>query len=86
MLAMREPFAEFLWSFVGGTPIQNRWRVLAELPSSTQASRDMAVALKRHGFRYVGPTVCHAFMRSAGLVNDHLVRCPTRVKCAALAQ
>lgn len=86
MLRMREPFAEYLWSFVGGAPIQNRWRSLSEVPSAIPASREMAAALKSRGFRFVGPTVCYAFMQAAGLVNDHLVGCPAHAKCAALAK
>ena len=86
MLKMEEPFGEFLWSFVGGTPIQNRWRALSEVPSTTPASRAMADALKRRGFRFVGPTICYAFMQGAGLVNDHLVSCPAHAKCAALGR
>ena len=85
MLGMHEPLAEMLWSFVDGVPVQNRWRTLSEVPSATPASRAMADALKRRGFRFVGPTVCYAFMQSAGLVNDHLVDCPAHAKCAALA-
>ena len=86
MLKMQDPFDEFLWSFVDGAPIQNRWRALSDVPSTTPASRAMADALKRRGFRFVGPTVCYAFMQSAGLVNDHLVSCPAHAKCAALAR
>ena len=86
MLKMREDFSGFLWSFVGGTPIQNRWRALAEVPSSTPASTAMAAELKLRGFRFVGPVICYAFMQSAGLVNDHLVDCPAHAKCAALAR
>ena len=85
MLGMQQPLAEMLWSFVDGTPVQNRWRTLSEVPSATPASRAMADALKRRGFRFVGPTVCYAFMQSAGLVNDHLIDCPAHAQCAALA-
>ena len=86
MLKMEEPFAEFLWSFVGGAPVQNRWRTNSEVPSMTPASRKLAAELKRAGFRFVGPTICYAFMQSTGLVNDHLVSCPAHAKCAALAR
>ena len=64
-----------LWSFVGGSPIQNRWRAMDEIPAETDASRAMSRELRRRGFRFVGPTICYAFMQSAGLVNDHLVSC-----------
>ncbi|MEX1264132.1 MAG: DNA-3-methyladenine glycosylase I [Actinomycetota bacterium] len=65
----------YLWSFVGGTPIVNRWRSTSDLPAETDESRTMSKDLKRRGFRFVGPTVCYAFMQACGLVNDHEVRC-----------
>jgi DNA-3-methyladenine glycosylase I len=65
----------FLWSFVAGEPIANRWSTLAEIPAETAESRAMSKELKRRGFRFVGPTVCYAFMQAAGLVNDHVVSC-----------
>ena len=65
----------YLWGFVGGTPLVGRWRALAELPSETAESRALSKDLKRRGFRFVGPTVCYAFMQSVGLVNDHTVDC-----------
>ena len=64
-----------LWSFVGGAPIQNRWRTMSEVPATTDASEEMSKALRHIGFRFVGPTICYAFMQSAGMVNDHLVEC-----------
>jgi DNA-3-methyladenine glycosylase I len=64
-----------LWSFVGGAPKVNRWRTLAELPAETAESKAMSKELKRRGFRFVGPTVCYAFMQAAGLVNDHVIGC-----------
>jgi DNA-3-methyladenine glycosylase I len=66
---------ELLWSFVGGKPIRNRWRTLAELPAETAESKAMSKELKRRGFRFVGPTICYAFMQACGLVNDHTVDC-----------
>jgi DNA-3-methyladenine glycosylase I len=65
----------YLWSFVDGRPIQNRWRSLEELPAETDASRAMSRDLKRRGFTFVGPTICYAFMQSVGMVNDHQVQC-----------
>jgi DNA-3-methyladenine glycosylase I len=65
----------FLWSFVGGEPLVNRPRTLDEIPAETAESRSMSMELKRHGFRFVGPTTCYAFMQAAGLVNDHVVDC-----------
>ena len=67
--------SELLWSFVGGEPKVNRWRKLADVPAETSESKAMSKELKRRGFRFVGPTVCYAFMQSAGLVNDHTVDC-----------
>ncbi|HET6715091.1 MAG TPA: DNA-3-methyladenine glycosylase I [Actinomycetota bacterium] len=64
-----------LWSFVDGVPVVNRWRELGDIPAETDASRTMSKELKRRGFRFVGPTVCYAFMQACGLVNDHLVAC-----------
>jgi DNA-3-methyladenine glycosylase I len=65
----------YVWSFVGGDPLVGGWRTLAEIPSETAESRAMSKDLKKRGFRFVGPTVCYAFMQAAGLVNDHTVDC-----------
>jgi DNA-3-methyladenine glycosylase I len=77
--------AAFLWGFVDGTPVQNRWSTLAEIPASTSASDAMSKALKRRGFRFVGPTICYALMQACGLVNDHVVGCFRHDECAELA-
>ena len=74
-LAEEEDPVEYLWSFVDGSTLTNNWRSLEEVPAETDASRAMAKDLKRRGFRFVGPTICYAFMQSAGMVNDHLVDC-----------
>ncbi len=66
---------ELLWGFVGGAPLDARRANLGELPAETPESRAMSRELKRRGFRFVGPTVCYAFMQAAGLVNDHVVGC-----------
>jgi DNA-3-methyladenine glycosylase I len=68
-------FAAFVWSFVGGRPLVNTWRSLGDIPSETPESREMSAALKRRGFRFVGPTICYAFMQSVGMVNDHVRSC-----------
>jgi len=65
----------YLWNHVGGSPIVNRWRTLAEIPAETDESRALSKDLKRRGFRFVGPTICYAFMQSVGLVNDHTIDC-----------
>ena len=64
-----------LWNFVGGEPKVNRWRTIAEIPPETEESKAMSKELKRRGFRFVGPTVCYAFMQGCGLVNDHTTDC-----------
>ena len=78
VLAVREEdggLAGYLWSFVGGTTIRNRWTSLREIPAETPESKEMSKALKKRGFRFMGPTICYAFMQAAGLVNDHEVTC-----------
>jgi DNA-3-methyladenine glycosylase I len=70
-----EDFDRYLWSFVDGAPIVNRWTSLAEIPAETDVSRAMSRDLKQRGFSFVGPTIVYAFMQSAGLVNDHLLSC-----------
>ncbi len=82
----RGSFDAFLWSFVDGEPVQNRWRRLEQIPASTPASDALAKELKRRGFKFVGSTVCYAHMQAAGLVNDHLVTCPRHAECAALGR
>ena len=69
-------FDAYLWSFVGGRPIQNRRRTLADVPSRTTESDVMSRDLLRRGFKFVGSTICYAFMQATGMVNDHLVTCP----------
>ena len=70
-----ESLDEYLWGFVGGEPIVNRWTTLAEIPAETSESKAMSKDMKKRGFRFVGPTVCYAFMQATGLVNDHVVDC-----------
>ena len=65
----------FLWGFVDGEPRRNGFTEMSQIPAETDESRALSVALKARGFRFVGPTICYAFMQSAGLVNDHLVSC-----------
>jgi DNA-3-methyladenine glycosylase I len=77
-LALREQegsFARFLWGFVGGAPLQNRWKERGQVPAQTRESLAMSRALKERGFTFVGPTICYAFMQAVGMVNDHLVSC-----------
>ena len=65
----------FLWSFVDGVPVQNHWETLSDVPATTPAADAMSKALKKRGFRFVGPTICYALMQSCGLVNDHVTSC-----------
>ena len=71
----RGSLAEYLWSFVGGEPLVGSWRSIGEIPAETEESRMLSRDLKRRGFRFVGPTICYAFMQAGGLVNDHVVGC-----------
>jgi DNA-3-methyladenine glycosylase I len=77
-LAMQKEFGsfdKFIWGFVGGKPKDNRLKTFKGLPPETDESRAMSKELKKRGFRFVGPTICYAFMQAVGLVNDHLVSC-----------
>lgn len=77
-------FSDFLWSFVGGSPIQNRWNRIDQVPVTTPESEAMSAALKRAGFTFVGPTIVYAFMQATGMVNDHLLCCPQHEACQLL--
>jgi DNA-3-methyladenine glycosylase I len=68
-------FDAFVWGFVGGRPRHNRWRAVRQIPARTRQSDALSRALRERGFRFVGSTICYAFMQAAGLVNDHLVGC-----------
>ena len=83
-LELDDPVA-FLWGFVDGHPVQNHWTTMSELPATTATSDAMSKALRRRGFRFVGPTICYAWLQACGLVNDHLTSCFRHAECAALA-
>jgi DNA-3-methyladenine glycosylase I len=68
-------FDAYIWTFVNGQPLQNSWKTLARLPASTSVSNVMSKDLKNRGFRFVGSTICYAFMQAVGLVNDHATTC-----------
>jgi len=68
-------FDNYIWSFTEGKIIQNHWRNLSELPASTPESVSMSKDLKKRGFKFVGPTICYAFMQAVGMVNDHTMDC-----------
>jgi len=78
VLAVQQEFgslARYLWEFVDGEPIRNAWKAGARLPAETPVSRAMSKALVKRGFRFVGPTICYAFMQATGMVNDHITTC-----------
>ena len=74
-------FSDWLWQFVGGKPVINHWQQASEVPVSTPQAEAMSKALKKAGFKFVGPTICYAFMQAVGMVNDHLVDCPWHAQC-----
>jgi len=84
-LRERKSLSAFLWDFVDGTPVQNSFARLENIPAQTEVSKAMAKALKMEGFRFCGPTTVYAFMQSVGMVNDHLVGCHRYAPCAELA-
>lgn len=81
-LEANEGFANYLWSFVGHKPIQNCWQQISDIPVQTQESEAMSKGLKLKGFRFVGPTICYAFMQAMGMVNDHEVACFRHKECS----
>lgn len=76
LTARGQSFSDYLWRCVEGAPIQNRWSSMAEVPARTEQSDQMSRALGRAGFKFVGSTICYAFMQATGMVNDHLISCP----------
>ena len=69
-------FSHYIWSFVGDRPIQNNYETVKDIPSRTAISEAMSKQLKKDGFKFVGPTICYAFMQATGMVNDHVISCP----------
>jgi DNA-3-methyladenine glycosylase I len=74
-------FDAYIWKFVDGQPIVNQWKSLKEIPASTPISDAMSKALKKRGFRFVGSTICYAYMQAMGMVNDHTVDCFRHKQC-----
>lgn len=68
-------FSDYVWQFVGGKPIVNAWKTMAKVPSSSPESDAMSKAMKKRGFKFVGTTICYAYMQGVGMVNDHVVDC-----------
>ncbi|MGZ7118000.1 MAG: DNA-3-methyladenine glycosylase I [Methanobacterium sp.] len=78
VLKIQKEFASFdkyIWQFVDGKPIQNKWKSIEEIPSFSEESKEMSKDLKKRGFKFVGPTICYAFMQAVGMVNDHVEDC-----------
>lgn len=67
-----------LWQFVDGKPVVNQWKTMDQVPASTEISKEMSKFLKKRGFKFVGETICYAFMQAVGMVDDHLVQCPKK--------
>jgi DNA-3-methyladenine glycosylase I len=87
-LALQEAcgsFSDYLWDFVDGVPVQNRWRSQERVPASTPLSDRISKDLKSRGFRFVGSTIVYAYLQATGVVNDHLVSCFRHSECARLA-
>jgi DNA-3-methyladenine glycosylase I len=79
-------FSNYLWDFVDGRPVQNRFATMAEVPAETAVSKAISKDLKARGFRFVGPTIVYAFMQAVGMVNDHMVPCFRHGECTGLAR
>jgi len=78
-------FCNYIWSFVGGSPIQNRWRRMNQVPATSAESDALARDLKQRGFKFVGSTIVYAHMQATGMVNDHLIGCFRHPECRDLA-
>jgi DNA-3-methyladenine glycosylase I len=79
-------FSPFLWKFVEGRPIVNRYKTMSEIPAETEISRIISKELKAQGFKFCGPTIIYAFMQATGMVNDHLTSCPRHAACVTLGR
>ena len=89
VLNIQEDFGSldfYLWRYVEGSPIQNQWKPMAEVPAKTKISEMMSKDLKKRGFNFVGPTICYAFMQAVGMVNDHTTNCFRHEEIKKLAQ
>jgi DNA-3-methyladenine glycosylase I len=75
ILEQYSSFDEFIWKFVDGKPLQNKWKTMKSVPASTKLSEQMSKELKQRGFKFVGSTICYAYMQATGMVNDHLEKC-----------
>ena len=86
-IAVREEFGSFesyIWDFVNGEPITNRWKSSDQVPAKTPLAEKLSKDLKQRDFNFVGPTICYAFMQATGMVNDHTTDCFRHAECTAL--
>lgn len=79
-------FSHYLWHFVEGLPIQNQWKTLSQVPAATDISDKLSKDLKKRGFKFVGSTICYAFMQAVGIVNDHTIDCFRYKEVAGMAK
>lgn len=79
-------FNNFLWGYLDGKPLINQWENLAQVPAETDLSKQISKDLKKAGFKFCGPTIVYAFMQAVGMVNDHLIGCPSRDTCIKAAR
>jgi DNA-3-methyladenine glycosylase I len=86
MMEQGPGFAAYLWDFVGGRPVVNRFKTIKQIPADTDVSRAIAKDLKARGFKFCGPTIVYAFMQATGMVNDHLVDCYRHKACVKLGR
>jgi DNA-3-methyladenine glycosylase I len=86
ILEQGEGFAPYLWGFVDGRPIDNRYKTIKQIPAETELSLAISKDLKARGFKFCGPTIVYAFMQATGMVNDHLIDCPRHAACARLGR
>jgi DNA-3-methyladenine glycosylase I len=82
----KQPFSDYLWNFVDGKPVQNKFRSLSQVPTATPLAEKASKDLKARGFRFCGPTIVYAFMQASGFVNDHMIRCHRHRTVAELAR
>ncbi len=82
----RQGFDRFLWDYVGGKPVQNRFASMSDIPAETELSRRISKDLKAEGFKFCGPTIVYAFMQATGIVNDHVTGCHRHREVAAMAR
>lgn len=79
-----EDFADYLWSYVDGKPLQNHWPSMADVPAKTPLSEMISKDLKKRGFKFCGPVIVYAFMQAVGMVNDHLIGCPRHAEVRSM--